>query len=201
MSNVVGVNGSSLTSGIIQNSNSSSIYGSNNTIITPGILTLGTAEAGIIMPSGGIVQLITLNTEGTLVTKSPTVEIKKSEALSLVGHTTPFGMITLTIHSNPRTIKIRANADGYWNYIVMGLSAGNHYIEGTVTNPSTKQVSKAVKLLAFQVQPGSVAVTKANINDNSTSDAIIAVLVVATTVSLLLVRQRKLLRSREINKK
>ena len=89
------------------------------------------------------------------VDPSKPVTVEWSKPLELSGTTVGGGVVTLTIHSTPRTETATAGADGRWTYTVNNLEPGDHYVEVAVTDPSTKQTSPTVKLVSFVVTPAS----------------------------------------------
>lgn len=73
----------------------------------------------------------------------------QSKPFVLSGSTVPNGLVTLTIHSTPKTVTTTADKDGRWSYTVAGLEVGDHYIEAAVTDPTTNKTSDTAKLISF----------------------------------------------------
>lgn len=84
------------------------------------------------------------------VSKSFTVDQNKSLLLS--GKTVPNGIVTLVIHSTPRTATTTADKDGAWSYTVKGLEPGSHTVQASVKDPATGQESPKAQILAFSVK-------------------------------------------------
>src|SRR6266542_428713 len=95
---------------------------------------------------------------GDSVTTASKPQIDGSQPLILSGKTVPNGKVTLVIHSTPRTVSVVADKDGNWSYSVSGLEPGNHYVEATVTDPTTNTTSEAAKLLDFTVTAANTAI-------------------------------------------
>lgn len=79
------------------------------------------------------------------------ITVDSSKPLELSGKTVPNGVVTLTIHSTPKTVTTTADADGNWSYTITGLEAGKHTVFATVTDPVTDKTSDRATLLKFTV--------------------------------------------------
>lgn len=79
--------------------------------------------------------------------------IESGKSFTVSGKTLPNGIVTLTIHSTPRTAKVTADAQGIWSYVVSGLEEGAHKIEAFVTDPITHLNSSTTTLASFNVNP------------------------------------------------
>lgn len=91
---------------------------------------------------------------GTKITDATKpLTLQANQPLVLAGKTVPNGVVTLTIHSTPRTATVTADKDGSWTYTVTGLEAGQHHVEATVTDPTTKLTSAPAVLADFTVAP------------------------------------------------
>jgi hypothetical protein len=88
--------------------------------------------------------------------------IDQNKPLTLYGHTVANGLVTLTIHSIPKTVTTTADKDGNWSYTVSGLEPGSHTVQASVKDPATGQTSSPSQLLAFTVKavPKAVANTE-----------------------------------------
>jgi len=69
----------------------------------------------------------------------------------------PNGVVTLTIHSTPRTVIATADKNGNWSYTVTGLEAGNHTVQASVKDPTTGLSSPTTQILAFSIKARPVA--------------------------------------------
>lgn len=98
------------------------------------------------------VEVTSIEAAGKSVPVGTTFDIGTNDTLNITGKTVAKGEITLTIHSEPKTTKVTADASGKWTYSVAWLEPGSHYIEAAVTNPATKQTSATTKLLSFNVK-------------------------------------------------
>lgn len=88
---------------------------------------------------------------GQAVDSSKPLVVQSTQPFVLSGKTIPNGIVTLTIHSTPRTATVTADANGNWSYTVTGLEAGEHHAYATVTDPTTKQTSPQTTLASFTV--------------------------------------------------
>lgn len=84
-----------------------------------------------------------------------TTVLPVNKPLVLSGKTIPNGIVTLTIHSTPRTATVTADANGNWTYTVTGLESGQHHVEAAVTDPTTKLTSAPVTIAAFTLGPSN----------------------------------------------
>lgn len=87
------------------------------------------------------------------VTADHSVTLAAGVPIVLSGKTIPNGIVTLTIHSTPKTATVTADANGDWTYTVdrNSLEPGNHTVYATVTDPTTKQTSAQSTLLSFKL--------------------------------------------------
>jgi hypothetical protein len=95
----------------------------------------------------------------TKLTDISNIELASNQSLQISGKTVPGGVVTLTIHSTPRTVTTTANNDGVWSYTVTGLEPGNHTIESSVKDTATGQSSPPAQVLAFTVKAAPLAAT------------------------------------------
>ncbi|HUB92877.1 MAG TPA: Ig-like domain-containing protein [Verrucomicrobiae bacterium] len=129
---------------------------STNAATTPAVSTpAASTTQSTAAPETVVADTVTVS--GRKVTSIQNLTISPSQPLVLAGTTVPNGKITLTIHSNPTTATVQANASGDWSYTVTGLLPGSHTIYATVTNPSNNQISASSKLLAFTIATAPVA--------------------------------------------
>ncbi len=138
------------------------------------------------------VQLTSVLVAGNQVPLDSPIELSQSQELGLAGHTTANGVVNLTIHSTPQTDTTTANANGDWSYTVNGLEPGEHYIEASVTDPTTKQTSATATLVSFTVNSQPAAATPANKNNRSLVGLLILALLVAAIVALILAKKGRL---------
>lgn len=89
---------------------------------------------------------------GSAMTTDTSPTLNQNQPLVLSGKTVPNGIVTLTIHSTPKTVTTTADKDGNWSYTVTGLEPGNHTIQASVKDPATGQSSTPAQLLAFTVK-------------------------------------------------
>ncbi|HEX5448086.1 MAG TPA: carboxypeptidase-like regulatory domain-containing protein, partial [Candidatus Saccharimonadales bacterium] len=94
---------------------------------------------------------------GSTVITDATPTIDQNQPLVLSGKTVPNGIVTLTIHSTPKTVTTTADKNGNWTYSVSGLAPGNHTIQASVKDPTTGKSSTPAQLLAFSVKAAPVA--------------------------------------------
>jgi len=141
------------------------------------------------------VQITTVYVAGKPISTTNAINLGQSQALKLTGHTTANGIVTLTIHSVPKTVTVNADENGNWSYIVTNLAAGSHYIEASVTDPATKAVSAATKLLTFTVNKQPVAVAKIKPTSNKSKfiigGAIVGAAIIAALAYMLLKNKRR----------
>ena len=109
----------------------------SSTTTTSSPATAVAAPTATTIPTA--VQLSSVLVAGKTVDTSKSIEFNQSQSLKLAGHTTNNGVVSLTIHSTPKTVTTTADANGNWSYTVTGLAPGSHYIEASVTDPVTKQ--------------------------------------------------------------
>jgi hypothetical protein len=122
----------------------------------------------------------TVTVAGTKVDTTQPISLEQNKPLVLSGKTVPNGVVTLTIHSTPKTATATADKDGNWSYTVQGLEAGDHYVEAAVMDPATKQTSPTAKLISFTVKPVTAVVSapKASKKSSSTLPLIAGILFV-----------------------
>lgn len=75
----------------------------------------------------------------------------QGKPITLIGQTVPFATVALTIHSDPYTVTVVADAAGMWSYTIYNLPAGNHYVEATITDTKTNKVLAYKNLISFTV--------------------------------------------------
>lgn len=149
------------------------------------------ATSSSILPSAlAEPQLTSVSVAGKSLDKTKPIEFKQSQILKLEGHTVANGLVTLTIHSKPKTITTTADSNGNWSYEIRGLSPGAHYIEATTTDPSSKQMSALVKLLSFKIDASRPVTVKKPSNHALLYLSLIAVLIVAGLTYLLFKKRR-----------
>lgn len=102
-----------------------------------------------------------IKVSGTKEDASKPISVASNKPLVLSGKTVPNGIVTLTIHSAPKTVATTADKNGDWTYTVTGLSPGSHYVEASVKDPVTNQTSPVAKLLSFTVTAAKTASTAA----------------------------------------
>ncbi len=147
---------------------------------TPAPAPAPTAPAAPAAPT-----LADLNVDGATTSPTAVPEVASSKPVVLAGKVVPNGVVTLTIHSTPKTAIVTADKDGNWSYTITGLTPGSHYVEAAVTDPATKQTSPTAKLLSFtvtavKVSPvNPVASAPATKQNNAMIAVIIALIVVA----------------------
>ena len=129
----------------------------------------------------------TISVDGNKITSMATFSIKPSQVMQLSGTTVPNGKITLTIHSNPTTATVQADASGNWKYTVTGLPSGFHTIYATVTDPVTGKTSSQAKLLSFTVDATPLASTTHPSSAHAMKSSNLPVLSAVGVVALLLV--------------
>jgi hypothetical protein len=95
--------------------------------------------------------LATVKVDGTQADIAHSITFDEAKPLVLSGTTVPNGVVTLAIHSTPKTVTTTADKDGHWSYTVNGLEPGDHYVEATVTDPATNKTSDSAKLLSFKL--------------------------------------------------
>jgi hypothetical protein len=83
------------------------------------------------------------------ITKS--VSIDRSKPITISGYTIANGVINLTIHSTVRTEMARANSEGFWSFTIENLEPGDHTVEASVTDLSTRLTSENTTLFKFAV--------------------------------------------------
>ena len=130
------------------------------TTTTPSISTVSKATP-VAAPTAP--KLAEVKIDGNTVSTSTPLLIGDSKPLDLSGKTVANGIVTLTIHSTPRTTTATADKNGNWSYSVSGLEPGNHYIDASVTDPKTKKTSPTTKLLSFTVTAAKLPIPAANI--------------------------------------
>jgi len=104
----------------------------------------------------------TLEVAGQVIDATKSITLQASQPLVLSGTTVPNGVVTLVIHSTPRTVTVTADANGRWSYTIKDLPAGTHHVTATVTDPTTKLTSPEATLAAFTVQPAKTVSNTAN---------------------------------------
>jgi hypothetical protein len=77
--------------------------------------------------------------------------IDQGKPITLVGQTVPFATVALTIHSDPYTVTVVADAAGMWSYTIYNLPVGSHYVEATITDTKTNKVLAYKNLISFTV--------------------------------------------------
>jgi hypothetical protein len=105
--------------------------------------------------------------DGTTQDASKAVSVASDKPLLLSGKTVPNGVVTLTIHSIPKTVTATADKDGNWSYTVTGLEPGDHYVEASVTDPATSKTSPTAKLLSFTVTAATPVAASHKLADTS----------------------------------
>ena len=135
-----------------------------STTSTPAATTSPASAAQPAVPETVVADTIAV--AGKKVTSIQDLTISESQPLILSGTTVPNGKITLTIHSNPTTAAVQADATGKWSYTVTGLQPGLHTINATVTDPATNQTSASSKLLSFTVAAPATPATVARPTKN-----------------------------------
>lgn len=109
-------------------------------------------------------QLATIVSGGTKLDSGKSIQLDQGKPLVLSGKTVPNGIVTLTIHSTPRTVTTTADKKGNWSYTVTGLAPGNHTVQANVKDPATGKTSPTAQILAFSIKksiPETVATTTA----------------------------------------
>lgn len=114
------------------------------------------------------------------------ITLDQSKPLVLSGTTVPNGVVTLTIHSTPKTVTTTADKDGHWTYTISGLEAGDHYVEAAVTDPATNKTSPATKVLAFTLtkKPAQTTATTASSPKKQSHAILISTVVVIALAAL-----------------
>src|SRR5665213_60909 len=160
-----------------------------NSDSTPTTTSSDGTTASATSPS--LVQLTAVDVAGKAVSTTKTIELNQTQALKLTGHTTANGLVTLTIHSKPKTVMTTADANGNWAYIVTGLRPGSHSIEATVTDPATKQVSAATKLVSFKIDAQTAQVAKPSSNKGEfIVGGVVVALAIAAGLAFVLMKKR-----------
>jgi len=144
-------------------------------------------------PSSEPAQISVVEVDGKTFTPGKNLTIKAGQSLKLIGTATPNALVTLTIHSTPKTVTTTADNFGNWNYTLTGLATGNHFVEATVTDPTTKKVSAATKLLSFKVATPTATTTAAKPAKSHTLLYIIllALLLVIIVLAIWLLRRKR----------
>ncbi|HET9850184.1 MAG TPA: Ig-like domain-containing protein [Candidatus Saccharimonadales bacterium] len=124
------------------------------------------------------ITLEAIQVAGVKLDASKPVTLMQSQPLVLSGTTVPNAVVTLTIHSTPRTVTTTADKNGSWSYTVTGLAPGNHYVEAAVTNPATKQTTQPIKLVSFTITSAVAAVKPAKKSGGSGALAAVIIIVV-----------------------
>lgn len=124
---------------------------------------------------------------GTKVDTAKPITIAQDKPLALSGKTIPNGTVTLTIHSTPRTVTVKADKNGNWTYTVTDLEAGDHYVEAKVTDPTTKKTSAATKLLSFKVAAAATPITTTTFTPAKSSGSSGAIIVIGSVALLAIV--------------
>jgi len=96
--------------------------------------------------------LVSAQVGGAAVDSAKPVVVNEHKPLVLSGKTIPGGVVTLVIHSTPKTVTTTADKNGDWTYTVTGLEVGSHYVEASVADPATGKASPVAKLLSFSVE-------------------------------------------------
>jgi plastocyanin len=104
-----------------------------------------------------------LSVDGDKIDTSKPISLDKSKPLKLSGYTIANGVVNLIIHSAIRNEIARADASGYWSFVIENLEPGNHTVDATVTDQTTHQSSPSTTLIKFAVtgEPGATKSTKA----------------------------------------
>lgn len=132
-----------------------------------------TASAASAVPVAPTAASIMLAGETVDTAKPVTVEVSKPLVLS--GKTVPNGIVTLTIHSKPRTVTVKADGEGNWSYTVESrtLETGKHTVYAKVTDPVTNQTSPESTLMSFTLAAAKTAAVSAPAKKNSSSRLLI----------------------------
>ena len=98
-----------------------------------------------------------VNVGGVMVTGSDELQkkpllIDQNKPITLTGQTAPYATVTLTIHSDPYTVTVMADANGIWSYTIYGLPAGSHYVEAIITDTKTQKVLASKVLISFTIR-------------------------------------------------
>ena len=101
------------------------------------------------------VKVSTITNNGSKVDPTKLISVKEGDPLVLSGKTVPFGVVTLIIHSTPKTVTTISDKDGNWSYSITGLVSGNHTVQASVKDPATGKSSTPSQLLAFTVEPAT----------------------------------------------
>ena len=114
------------------------------------------------------------------------ITLDQSKPLVVSGTTVPNGVVTLTIHSTPKTATITADKDGHWTYTISGLETGDHYVEAAVTDPATNKTSPNTKILAFTLTkaPTKIATTATTPKKKQSHAVLIGVIVILMLAAL-----------------
>ncbi len=156
------------------------------------------------VPSSAVapVKITTIEVQGKTVTPGEPIEMILSQAITLSGTTTPNGLVTLTFHSTPQTVTTTADSKGNWSYTVSDLAIGSHYVDATVTDPVTNNVSAATRLASFTVRsPATATMTKsASSNTKYLVVAIVAVVALAIA-AYFIVRKKQSVKSAPLTKR
>jgi hypothetical protein len=129
--------------------------------------------------------LVKVTVGGSEIDASSAISLKPSDSLVLSGKTLPNATVNLTIHSAPKTVTTKADAEGSWTYTISGLDSGDHTVNATVTDPTNNQTSASVALLSFLVTDAAkslVAASAVSPGSNSSKVPLLAAMFVLVII-------------------
>ena len=101
--------------------------------------------------SAPTVQLDKVLVANKVVATDKLIQITTNQQLKLMGHAAANTDITLTIHSTPRVVTAKTDAQGNWSYVLPKLAQGSHSVTASLAN-ADNQTSPAITLLNFHVK-------------------------------------------------
>ncbi len=105
-----------------------------------------------VEPAAPATPTVNVSISGKSVDAGQKPIFKNNQPIVLSGQTTPNGVVTIYVFSEPRKYTTTADKYGKWTYRVVGLPPGSHHIEAEVTDPATGKTSARAQILAFSVE-------------------------------------------------